>query len=86
VFFLHITTGADNTNNVLALASVSDRHSCDGRIALDHGEPQPQHDADGSDHADAAVAISLGRVHERSFPGCGKAGPIAAIQIKRFSI
>jgi hypothetical protein len=34
----------------------SDRHSFDGGIAVDHGEPQPQHDADGSDHADAALA------------------------------
>src|SRR6266702_1161834 len=32
------------------------------RIALDHGEPQPHHDADGSDHADAAIA-EVGRAH-----------------------
>jgi hypothetical protein len=25
---------------------------------LDHGEPQPQHDADGSAHADAAVELT----------------------------
>jgi hypothetical protein len=34
----------------------------DRRIALDHREPQPQHDADGSDHADATVA-EVGRAH-----------------------
>jgi hypothetical protein len=56
VFFLHITTGPDNTNNVLALAfGLHDRvHAGDRRLAVDHGQPQPQHDADGSAHADAA--------------------------------
>jgi hypothetical protein len=27
-------------------------------MAMDHGEPQPQHDADGSDHADAALTMA----------------------------
>jgi hypothetical protein len=27
---------------------------------VDHGEPQPQHAADGSDHADAALIMPSG--------------------------
>ena len=47
VFFLHITTGPDNTNNVLALAfGVLIVILVIGRFAVDHGQPQPQHAAD----------------------------------------
>ncbi len=59
VFFLHITTGPDNTNNVMALAfGVLIVLLLHRRLALDHGAPEPQHDADGSDHADAALMAS----------------------------
>jgi len=61
-FFLHITTGGarQTPTHVLALAfGILIVLSGDGRIALDHGEPQPQHDADGSDHADAALAEAI---------------------------
>ena len=34
-----------------------DRASCDRRISLDHGESQPQHDADGSAYADAGIEL-----------------------------
>jgi cytochrome o ubiquinol oxidase operon protein cyoD len=37
VFFLHITTGPDNTNNVLALRLACSSSSCRRRLALDHG-------------------------------------------------
>jgi len=58
VFFLHITTGPDNINNVMALAfGGADRPAASRRFALDHGEHEPQHDAYGSDHADAALTI-----------------------------
>ena len=57
VFFLHITTGArQHQQRAGARLRRPDRVPGDRRIALDHGEPQPQHDADGSDHADAALA------------------------------
>ena len=47
VFFLHITTGPDNYNNVLALAfGVLDRGADHHRLAVDHGQYEPQHDAD----------------------------------------
>ena len=36
-----------------------DRSSGDGRLALDHGEPEPEHDADGSVHADAAIRFLI---------------------------
>jgi len=60
VFFLHITTGPDNTNNVLALAfgilivTVGCR-----RIAYYHGQSQRQHDDAGRADAYAAL-MSLG--------------------------
>ncbi len=64
VFFLHITTGPDNVNNVMALAfgvhgACLRRADCfvgHHRFALDHGTHEPQHDAYGSDHADAALS------------------------------
>ena len=60
VFFLHITTGPDNTNNVLALAfGLLIVFLLVVRLALDHEQPQPQHDADGSDDADAALSAGL---------------------------
>ena len=58
VFFLHITAGPDSTNNVpgARLRSV-DRAPLRGRVALHHDQPQPQHDPDGSDDADATVSV-----------------------------
>jgi len=57
VFFLHITSGPDNVNNVMALAfGGADRSAAARRLALDHGAPEPEHDAHGSDHADAALS------------------------------
>ena len=57
VFFLHITTGArQHQQRAGAGLRRADRLPADRRLALDHGEPQPQHDADGPDHADAALA------------------------------
>jgi HlyD family secretion protein len=41
VFFLHITTGPDNVNNVMALA-FGVLTAAPHRFALDHGEPEPQ--------------------------------------------
>ena len=42
VFFLHITTAPDNTNNVLALAfGVLIVVLVIGRLDLDHGPPEP---------------------------------------------
>ena len=59
VFFLHITTAPDNTNNVLALAfGVLIVALRDWRLALDHGAPEPEHDAAASDHADAALSVA----------------------------
>ena len=46
VFFLHITTGPDNTNNVLALAfGVLIVTPGGRRLAVDHGQSERQHDA-----------------------------------------
>ena len=57
VFFLHITTGPDNTNNVLALAfGLLIVFLVIGGSLWIMSQPEPQHDADGSDHADAALA------------------------------
>ncbi len=56
VFFLHITTGPDNTNNVLALGfRRDDRRAGDVRIAVDHEPPDPRGHAGGRD--DAAYAV-----------------------------
>ncbi len=46
VFFLHITTGPDNTNNVLALAFGILIVFWSLPVAMDHDKPQHQHDAD----------------------------------------
>ena len=57
IFFIHITTAPDNTNNILALAfGVLIVTLVDRRLALDHVQPEPQPDADGSDDAYAAIA------------------------------
>ena len=60
VFFLHITTGADNTNNVLALAFgvLIVLLVIAGSLWI-MAQPQSQHDADGSADADAALAAAL---------------------------
>ena len=56
VFFLHISTGADNTNNVRrARLRHFDRDARRLGDALDHGAPQRQHDAALRDHGDAPV-------------------------------
>jgi len=45
VFFPHITTGPDNTNNVLALAfGVVIVTRGRRRLALDYGQPERRHD------------------------------------------
>ena len=46
VFFLHVTTGPDNTNNMMALGvRCTDRRPGRRRIASDHGRSERQHDA-----------------------------------------
>ena len=58
VFFLHITTAPDNTNNVLALAfGVLDRGAHHRRLGVDHGSYEPKHDADASADGDATVIV-----------------------------
>ena len=61
VFFLHITTGPDNTNNVLALAFgvliVTHRRR---RLAVDHGQFERQHDAAGRADEFAYAALNAG--------------------------
>ena len=60
VFFLHITTGPDNVNNVMALAfGVLYRPAAADRFTVDHGEHEPQHDANGPDDADAALRLRV---------------------------
>ena len=56
VFFLHITTGPDNINNVMALAFgvLIVLLVMAGSLWI-MCAPEPQHDADGSDDADATV-------------------------------
>jgi hypothetical protein len=56
VFFLHITTGPEQRQqrHGAGLWRV-DRAVADRRVAVDHVPSEPQHDADGSDHADAAL-------------------------------
>ena len=57
VFFLHITTGPDNYNNVLALAfGVLDRGANHHRLDMDHDQHESQHDADA--YADGIVDVS----------------------------
>ena len=73
VFFLHITTGADNTNNVMALAFgllIVFLVIAGSLWIMD--EPQPEHDADGSAHADAAL---------RAGPAHKKGGQSAALSV-----
>ena len=58
VFFLHITTAPDNTNNVLALAfGAADRGAHHRRFGADHGSYEPKHDADASADGDATVIV-----------------------------
>jgi heme/copper-type cytochrome/quinol oxidase subunit 4 len=59
VFFLHLTTAPDNTNNG-AGAGVR-RADCrvgPRRFSVDHGPSEPQHAAHASDDADAAVTVT----------------------------
>ena len=63
VFFLHITTGPDNTNNVLALAfGVLVVFLVVGGIVWIMGHLNHEHAADGPDHADAQI----GRAKKKS--------------------
>ena len=56
VFFLHITTGPDNTNNVMALAfGLLIVFLVIGGSLWIMATSEPEHAADGSDHADAAI-------------------------------
>ena len=56
VFFLHITTGPDNTNNVPCLGVRGvDRIPPAGRIPMDHGQPRSQHAPHGQGDVDAAL-------------------------------
>jgi len=56
VFFLHITTVPITPTTCWRSPSASDRVSGDRRVAVDHGEPERAHDADGPDRADAALS------------------------------
>jgi len=65
-FFLHITTGPDNTNNALALAfGALIVGNVIRRIAVDYVPPQRQHDGAGyyDGHAHAALNTASGRGH-----------------------
>ena len=43
VFFLHITSGQDNVNNVMALAfGLLIVHAAGVRLAVDHAPPEPR--------------------------------------------
>ena len=58
VFFLHVTTGPDNTNNVMALAfGVLIVAPGRRRIASDHGRSERQHDACGRADESANAAL-----------------------------
>jgi heme/copper-type cytochrome/quinol oxidase subunit 4 len=49
VFFLHLGSGPDSTNNILALAfRRADRLSRHRRLYLDHRQSQHQHDVDAA--------------------------------------
>ena len=66
VFFLHITTGPDNTNNVLALAfGILIGAPGRRRLAVDHGQSERQHDAaagaDESAHAALRIPATIFR-------------------------
>ena len=70
VFFLHITTRPrQRQQRHGACLRRADRLPGHRRFALDHGAPEPQHDADGPDHADAAL----------SGTGLGKCGVAARL-------
>jgi heme/copper-type cytochrome/quinol oxidase subunit 4 len=59
VFFLHITTGPDNTNNVLALAfGILIVSLIVGGLAADHYQLEREHDADGRADEFANAALS----------------------------
>ena len=79
VFFLHITTAPDNTNNVLALAfGVLIVALVIVRLALDHEPPEPQHDADGRDDAAACGRgedVTAGSKRGRARPPCRTSEP-----------
>ena len=56
VFFLHISSAPDQTNNVLALAFGVFRRRADRvRLADHHGQSESRHDADAAPDADAAL-------------------------------
>ena len=55
VFFLHVTTGPDNTNNVLALAH---RNSGSRGLTVDHGRFEREHDAIGPADKSAYAALA----------------------------
>ena len=64
-FFLHIGTGPDSINNVMAPGvRGADRAAADCRVVVDHVAPEPQHGADGPDHADAALRWSFARCRD----------------------
>jgi hypothetical protein len=68
VFFLHITTGADNTNNVLALAfGVLIVTLVVRQLALDHVQLERKHDATG--RADEYANAVLNAFKDRSQNG-----------------
>ena len=72
VFFLHITTGPDNTNNVLALAfGVLIVLPGRRRLALDHDKSERQPDAVA--RADEFAYAALNQEHDPSLGHCIKA-------------
>jgi len=77
VFFLHITTGPDNTNNVLAWRSASS--SCSLVVVgslLDHDKSERQHDA--ASRADEYAKCSTDRKDKTTRSSYGRGGTMEA--------
>jgi cytochrome o ubiquinol oxidase subunit IV len=84
VFFLHVTTAPDNTNNVMTLAfGAFIVFSCRRRLDLDHGTPEWQDDAScGNGHAGDAVTAPErgveGKAKRKGIPVAASACGVAA--------
>ena len=64
VFFLHITTGSDNTNNVLALAFGISLSFARRRVSLDHDQSERELDAVTGANEFTYAALTGGREAE----------------------